>query len=153
VETAQPPYNLFRRDIEADLVPYCRAHDIGVLVYGPLAHGLLTGTLKPDSGFADDDWRSKSSVLSGDTYRRNLHVVGELERLAAQLGITVSQLAIAWTLSQPGVHVAIVGARHVDHLDDSIGAVDVTLSDADLAHIDKTMSAATPVAGPSPETV
>jgi aryl-alcohol dehydrogenase-like predicted oxidoreductase len=153
VETVQPPYHLFRRDIEAELLPYCRAHDIGVLVYGPLAHGLLTGTLRADTRFADDDWRSKSSVFRGEAYRRNLEVVGELERFAAQLGITVSQLAIAWTLARPGVHVAIVGARRVAHLQDSIGAVDVTLSDDELGHIDKIMSSATPVAGPSPESV
>jgi aryl-alcohol dehydrogenase-like predicted oxidoreductase len=153
VETVQPPYHLFRRGIEAELLPYCAAHDIGVLVYGPLAHGLLTGTLRPDTMFAEDDWRSKSSVFTGDEYRRNLKVVAELERFAAHLGITISQLAIAWTLSRPGVHVAIVGARRVSHLEDSVGAADVTLTDADLGDIDKIMSSATPVAGPSPESV
>ncbi len=153
VETVQPPYHLFRRDIESGLLGYCRAHDIGVLVYGPLAHGLLTGTLQPDTRFADDDWRSGSSVFRGDAYRRNLRVVGELGRFAAHLGITVSQLAIAWTLSHPGVHVAIVGARRVDHLDDSIGAADVSLTDADLDDVDEIMTSATPVAGPSPESV
>ena len=153
VETVQPPYHLFRRDIEAELLPYCRVHDIGVLVYGPLAHGLLTGTLNADTRFADDDWRSKSAVFAGESYRSNLEVVAELERFAANLGITVSQLAIAWTLAHPGVHVAIVGARRVLHLHDSLGAVDVSLSDADLAHIDKIMNAATPVAGPAPESV
>jgi len=153
VETLQPPYHLFRREIEAEVLPYCRSHDIGVLVYGPLAHGLLTGTLTANTEFAHDDWRSKSSVFSGHTYRGNLHVVAELERLATDLGITVSQLAIAWTLAHPGVHVAIVGARRVSHLEDSIGAADVSLADADLDHIDKIMSSATPVAGPSPESV
>ncbi|MCW2653115.1 MAG: putative oxidoreductase, aryl-alcohol dehydrogenase like protein [Mycobacterium sp.] len=153
VETVQPPYHLFRRDIEAELLPYCRVHDIGVLVYGPLAHGLLTGTLQPDSRFADDDWRSKSAVFSGETYRRNLEVVDDLKRFAGQLDVTVSQLAISWVLSQPGVHVAIVGARRISHLDDSLGAADITLTDDDLAHIDKIMGSATPVDGPSPESV
>jgi aryl-alcohol dehydrogenase-like predicted oxidoreductase len=151
VETVQPPYHLFRRDIEAELLGYCRAHEIGVLVYGPLAHGLLTGTLNPDSTFADDDWRRNSSVFRGDTYLRNLNVVEELRRFAAKLGVTISQLAISWTLSQPGVDVAIVGARRVKHLEDSVGAIDITLSDADLAAIDQIMRAATLVAGPSPE--
>jgi len=106
VETVQPPYHLFRRDIEDELLPYCHAHNIGVFVYGPLAHGLLTGTVKRDTSFAAEDWRGKSDIFSGDSFLRNLEVVAQLERLAADLGVTISQLAIAWTLPQPGVHVA-----------------------------------------------
>ncbi|MFC0452373.1 aldo/keto reductase [Rhodococcus jostii] len=151
VETVQPPYHLFRRDVEAELLPHCRARDIGVLVYGPLAHGLLTGTLTTDTTFAADDWRGASSVFTGDTYRRNLATVSALATFAGELGITVSQLAIAWTLANPAVHVAIVGARQADHVQDSLGATEVWLSAADLAEIDTIMAAATPVAGPSPE--
>jgi aryl-alcohol dehydrogenase-like predicted oxidoreductase len=153
VETVQPPYHLFRREIESGLLPYCRVFDIGVLVYAPLAHGLLTGTLTPHTTFEPGDWRAASSDFAGDTYRRNLAVVAELQRLAADLGMSVSQLAIAWTLANPTVHVAIVGARHVDHVDESIAAGDISLSDDDLTQIDKIMSAATPVGGPSPESV
>ncbi|MFF1763751.1 aldo/keto reductase [Streptomyces sp. NPDC058249] len=153
VETVQPPYHLFRREIEDTVLPYTRRHDIGVLVYGPLAHGLLTGALDEDTVFADDDWRSKSSVFRGEAYRRNLLVVRELEEFAGELGATVSQLAIAWTLAQPGVQVAIVGTRRADHVDESLAAADLTLAEADLKDIDAIMTAATPVAGPSPETV
>jgi aryl-alcohol dehydrogenase-like predicted oxidoreductase len=153
VETVQPPYHLFRRDIEAHLLPYCQAHDIGVLVYGPLAHGLLTGTLRASTMFASSDWRSKSAVFAGDAYLRNLETVNALKGFAADRGITVSQLAIAWTLAHPSVHVAIVGARTAGHIEDSIGAADVTLSDFDLAEIDQIMHSSTPVAGPSPESV
>ena len=151
VQTLQPPYHLFRREIEDDVLPYCRGHHVGVLVYGPLAHGLLTGTLSAHTAFADDDWRSKSTVFTGDTYRRNLATVRALEKFAADRGITVSQLAIAWTLSNPAVHVAIVGTRHASHVDDSLAAAEVSLSDADLGEIDTIMASATPVAGPSPE--
>jgi aryl-alcohol dehydrogenase-like predicted oxidoreductase len=151
VETVQPPYHLFRRDIEDELLPYCRHHDIGVLAYGPLAHGLLTGTIDEHTPFAHDDWRSGSDVFIGDAYQRNLAVVEALKVLAADHGISVSQLAIAWTLANPAVHVAIVGARHAAHVDDSLAAADVTLSDDDLAEIDKLMVSATPVSGPSPE--
>ncbi len=151
VETLQPPYHLFRREIEDDVLPYCREHNVGVLVYGPLAHGLLTGTLSAHTAFAGDDWRSKSPVFTGDTYRRNLATVRALDKFAADRGITVSQLAIAWTLSNPAVHVAIVGARQASHIQESLGAADVPLSDADLDEIDKIMASATPVAGPSPE--
>jgi hypothetical protein len=151
VETLQPPYHLFRREIEDEILPYCRRHDVGVLVYGPLAHGLLTGTLNAHTAFADDDWRRTSSVFTGDTYRRNLATVRALEKFAADRGITVSQLAIAWTLANPAVHVAIVGTRHAGHVDDSLAAAEVSLSDGDLAEIDMIMASATPVAGPSPE--
>jgi aryl-alcohol dehydrogenase-like predicted oxidoreductase len=153
VETVQPPYHLFRREIEDDVLPYSQANNIGVLVYGPLAHGLLSGTLNEKSTFASDDWRSKSAVFTGDTYRHNLAAVRALEKLAADRGVTVSQLAIAWTLANPAVHVAIVGARRANHIEESIASVDVSLSNADLAEIDKIMATATPVAGPSPESV
>jgi aryl-alcohol dehydrogenase-like predicted oxidoreductase len=153
VETVQPPYHLFRREIEDEVLPYCREHNIGVLVYGPLAHGLLTGTLTENTTFASDDWRSNSAVFTGDTYRHNLAVVRALEKFAAEGGMTVSQLAIAWTLANPGVHVAIVGARQANHVQDSLAAADISLSNTDLAEIDKIMASATPVAGPSPESV
>lgn len=153
VETVQPPYHLFRREIEDELLPYCVAEDIGVLVYGPLAHGLLTGTLTEDTTFAADDWRSGSDVFTGAAFRLNLAIVRDLAMFAADRGITVSQLAIAWTLAQPGVHVAIVGARRADHVDDSLAASEVSLSETDLSEIDKIMASAAPVAGPSPESV
>jgi aryl-alcohol dehydrogenase-like predicted oxidoreductase len=153
VETVQPPYHLFRREIEDDVLPYSQANNVGVLVYGPLAHGLLSGTLNEKTTFASDDWRSKSGVFTGDTYRRNLAAVRALEKLAADRGMTVSQLAIAWTLANPAVHVAIVGARRANHIEESIASVDISLTSADLAEIDKTMATATQVAGPSPESV
>jgi aryl-alcohol dehydrogenase-like predicted oxidoreductase len=77
--------------------------------------------------------------------------VRALAMFAADLGVTVSQLAIAWTLANPAVHVAIVGARQANHVQDSLAAADVSLSDADLEEIDKIMSFAAQVAGPSPE--
>ncbi|HEX8159844.1 MAG TPA: aldo/keto reductase, partial [Solirubrobacteraceae bacterium] len=132
VETLQPPYHLFRRDIEADIGP-AHEHDIGVLVYGPLAHGLLTGAMDEHTTFAADDWRSRSPLFAGDTFRRNLQTVRELERWAAERGHTVSQLAIAWTLAHPAVDVAIVGARRPAHIEDSVGAADVELTAEDLA--------------------
>jgi hypothetical protein len=153
VETVQPPYHLFRRDIEGEVLPYARGHDIGVLVYGPLAHGLLSGTMTEETRFAGDDWRASSSVFTGESYRRNLDTVRALEKFAADRGMTVSQLAIAWTLANPAVQVAIVGARRADHIQDSLAAVDVSLGTGDLAEIDVIMAAASPVAGPSPESV
>lgn len=154
VETLQPPYHLFRRDIEADVLPFSAAKDIGVLVYGPLAHGLLSGGLGPETRFAPGDWRSKSHIFHGDAYDRNLRAVAALGRLASQeLGITVAQLAIGWTLANPAVHVAIVGTRDPHHVDEALAAAEVELDDAVMQRIDQIMVDAMPVAGPSPESV
>jgi aryl-alcohol dehydrogenase-like predicted oxidoreductase len=154
VETVQPPYHLFRRrDIEHDVLPYARAHDVGVLVYGPLAHGLLTGTMTEDTAFDRDDWRATSPMFSGEGFRHNLAAVRALEKFAVEQGVTVSQLAIAWTLANPAVHVAIVGARRADHVQDSLAAADLALSRRDLVEIDRIMAATVPVTGPSPESV
>lgn len=151
VETLQPPYHLFRREAEDALLPYARRNDIGVLVYGPLAHGLLTGTLDENTVFPADDWRSRSSVFRGEIYRRNLAVVRELREFATARGMSVGQLALAWTLAHPAVHVAIVGTRNPRHVDESLAAADLSLSTDDLAGIDRITAAATPVPGPSPE--
>ena len=151
VETLQPPYHLFRREIEDEVLPYCVDNNIGVLVYGPLAHGLLTGTLSSHTAFDADDWRGTSAVFIGDTYRRNLATVRALEKVAADRGYTVSQLAIAWTLANPSVDVAIVGARQVGHIEDSLSAADIFLTDSDVEEIETIMDDATPVAGPAPE--
>src|SRR3954453_9461383 len=145
VESLQPPYHLFRREIEADVLPYAQEHDIGVLVYGPLAHGLLTGALSEDTEFASDDWRSRSDLFQGETYRRNLGTVRELERFARERGHTVGQLAIAWTLAHPAVDVAIVGSRRAAHIEESAGALEVELGDDDLAEIERIMTGAVSV--------
>jgi aryl-alcohol dehydrogenase-like predicted oxidoreductase len=152
VETLQPPYHLFHRDIETETLPYARAHDIGVLVYGPLAHGLLSGHLRADTRFSDGDWRSHSRDFQGEAFARNLRVVAALEQLAKQeLGVPVSRLAVAWTLANPAVQVAIIGTRSSDHVDDAIAAADLELSDDLLRRIDEITSDAVHVAGPRPE--
>jgi aryl-alcohol dehydrogenase-like predicted oxidoreductase len=152
VETLQPPYDLFRRDIEAEILPYCREHDVGVLVYGPLAHGLLTGAMDENTTFAPDDWRSGAPFFKGQGFRRNVQVVRGLERFASeQLGVSVSRLAIAWTLANPAVHAAIVGARSPKHIEDSIAAAELDLSEADLERIDEIMAGSLAMSGPHPE--
>jgi aryl-alcohol dehydrogenase-like predicted oxidoreductase len=151
VETLQPPYHLFRRDIERDVLPYCREHDIGVLVYGPLAHGLLTGKFDEGSEFAADDWRSSSDLFQGEAFRRNVERVGALAAFADERGWTVAQLAVAWTLANPAVHVAIVGARRPDQIEGTAPAADIELSDDDLREIDGVMEGAVAVGGPTPE--
>ena len=152
VATLQPPYDLFRRDIEDGVLPYCLEHDVGVLVYGPLAHGLLTGTMDEETTFAKDDWRSRAPFFKGDAFRRNVRVVRELEKFARdELGVSVSQLAIAWALANPAVEVAIVGARSPEHIEDSVTAAELALSELDLERVERIMAGSVPMSGPHPE--
>ena len=153
VETLQPPYHLFRRSTEAEIWPYVRAHDIGVLVYSPLGSGLLTGSMTEDTTFDDDDWRSQATAFRGEDFRTNLRVVEQLKEFAAGKGIEVSQLAIAWVLAQPEVDVAIVGARSHGNIERSLAAVDVELTADDLAQIDHITMDGVEVQGATPEGV
>src|SRR5437879_3406186 len=151
VETVQPPYHLFRREIEEEILPYAIDHDLGVLVYGSMAHGLLTGTMTPDTRFAGDDWRANSPDFAGETFRRNLAAVERLKTIAQRRGITLPQLAVAWTLAQPAVQVTIIGARRPGHLEESAAAADIELGPEDLGDVDAALADAAPVWGPHPE--
>jgi aryl-alcohol dehydrogenase-like predicted oxidoreductase len=154
VETLQPPYHLFRRDIEAEILPYTAAHDIGVLVYGPLAHGLLTGHMSADTTFAPGDWRGRSDMFTGAGFERNLQTVAELDKFSRdELGVSVDQLATAWTLANPAVQVAIIGTRRAVHVDAAVAASDLQLDAGALASIEQIMRSAQPATGPSPDSV
>jgi aryl-alcohol dehydrogenase-like predicted oxidoreductase len=150
VETLQPPYHLFRREIERDVLSYCAEHEIGTLIYGPLAHGLLSGSLDERANFPEGDWRAGSDLFQGETLRRNLAIAAELGRFASDRGWKLSQLAIAWTLAHPAVQVAIVGTRNADHIAEAVAA-EITLDQETLDRIDEIMNAAVQVGGPSPE--
>ena len=152
VETLQPAYSMFRRDIEADVLPYTETNGIGVLAYGPLAHGLLGGHLRASTAFDPHDWRHASPVFQGATFRRNLETVAALESYAQQeFGASVSRLAVAWTLACPGIDVAIVGTRNPTHVEDAVRAAALQLDDDALARIDTIMYEAVPLSGPTPE--
>jgi len=122
-----------------------------VLVYGALAHGLLAGTFTPQTTFAADDWRSKGAIFHGELFQRNLAVVEHLKRLAEQEGMSVAQLAISWVLAQPGIDVAIVGARNPSQLEQTAQAGEIHLSQATLQEIERIMREAVPIGGPAPE--
>ncbi|MGH3438481.1 MAG: aldo/keto reductase [Sciscionella sp.] len=153
VETLQPPYHLLRRGVETDVLPYTREHNIGVLAYSPLASGLLTGTWDQNVQFDPDDWRSQASGFHGDKLRTNVAVVERLKALAADRGVSVSQLSLAWVLAQTGVHVAIVGARRRDSIENSAVAADIDLTAEDLTAIERIVADAVPVEGATPEGV
>ena len=152
VETLQPPYHLFRRGIEATILPFTAANDIGVLVYGPLAHGLLGGRLNADTVFPAGDWRATSDVFTGEAYRTNLTAVAQLKNLAVnELGVSLSQLAVAWTLANPAVDVAIVGTRSAAHVDEAVAATGIEIGGGVLEKINEIMRGSVPVGGPAPE--
>lgn len=151
LETLQPPYHLFRRAIEDEILPYTAKHDIGVLGYGPLAHGMLGGRMSTDTTFAADDWRSKSPDFIGETFRRNLQLVERLRQFGLARGMALPQLAVAWTLANPAVDVTIVGARRPSQLDGTAVGADLHLSQDDLGEIDAILAGAAPVWGPHPE--
>jgi aryl-alcohol dehydrogenase-like predicted oxidoreductase len=151
LDTLQPPYHMLRREIEAATLPYCREHDIGVLAYGPLAHGLLSGNFTRQTRIEQDDWRASSDLFDGANYQRNLEIVERLRELADELDITVAQLAIAWTLANPAVHVAIVGARRPAHIEGAAPAAEVHLDKAAMARVEEILAQAATVGGPTPE--
>jgi aryl-alcohol dehydrogenase-like predicted oxidoreductase len=131
----QIEYSLISRGIENEILPLCRELGIGVTAYGVLSRGLLSDSLRSNSALAPDDFRAYSPRFQGENLRQNLRLVDTMAELAAQHGVTVAQLAIAWVLAQGGDIVPVVGARKVTRLTETLGALDVHLSAADLAGI------------------
>ena len=151
IDTLQPPYHMFRRDIEGSILPFAAEHGIGVLVYGPMAHGLLSGRMNEGTTFAVGDWRASSDLFVGHAFRQNLAIVRRLETVASERGVTVAQLAIAWTLAHPAVDVAIVGARSPEQIRQTAPAAEIDLSQDDLAEIHRILRDEVAVGGPAPE--
>src|SRR5579871_1252210 len=134
IDSLQPPYSLLRRDIEADSLPWCLANGTGVIVYSPMQAGLLSGTFDI-ARIAEDDWRRRNPYFQEPQLSQHLAFVERLRPIAARKGKTVGQLAIAWTLSHPAVTAAIVGARRPSQVEDNVGAMGWTLTEAELAEI------------------
>ncbi|MDB5042758.1 MAG: Aldo/keto reductase family protein [Candidatus Eremiobacteraeota bacterium] len=138
VTSLQPPYSLIRREVETDILPYVRAHDIGVIVYSPMQSGLLTGTMTRERAAAlpASDWRSRNPEFQEPKLSANLALVERLRAIGAKHGATPGEVAIAWTLSNPAVTGAIVGARTPAQVDGWVGAAELRLSAAELAEIE-----------------
>jgi aryl-alcohol dehydrogenase-like predicted oxidoreductase len=137
VDSLQPPFNMIRRDAAGDVIPWCAKHETGVIVYSPMASGLLTGafTAERAATLSSTDWRSRSADFTGDGLQRNLALVEALRPIAARKDVSVATLAVAWTLTFPGVTGAIVGARRPDQIDGWAPAADLVLDDSDVADI------------------
>ena len=131
VETLQPPYSLLDRGIERDVLPWCDERGVGVLVYSPMASGLLSGRMTREriESLPEDDWRRRSERFQGEQLDHALELVDRLRAIGEPPGA----VAVAWTLAQPGVDVAIVGFRRPDQVDDLLPeAADIVLGDAEL---------------------
>jgi aryl-alcohol dehydrogenase-like predicted oxidoreductase len=138
VETLQPQYSLVNREVEPELLPFVEREGIGVIVYSPMASGLLSGAMTRAriEGMPDDDWRRRDARFQEPELSRNLGLVERLRRVGERHDATPGQVAIAWTLRNPAVDGAIVGMRRPDQVDVSVGAALVELTDADVREIE-----------------
>lgn len=128
----QVPYSMVRREIEEDIVPWCLENECGILAYSPLQRGLLTGKITPDYPFAPGDSRPELPHFKINNLIKTNQFLESIQPLAREKGATLSQLVIAWTLKQPGITVALVGARTEDQVKMNAGAAEVDLSGGDL---------------------
>jgi len=137
ITSVQPPYSAIRRDVEHDVLPWCRAHHVGVIVYSPMQSGLLTGTMTRErfAALPANDWRKKAKYFQEPYFTQGLELVERLKAVGARHGKSASETAIAWTLHHPAVTAAIVGARRPDQLDGIVGAASLALTDADMTAI------------------
>jgi len=139
IDSLQPPYNLFNREIEKDILPYCQEHGIGVVVYSPMYSGLLSGNFEP-SRMAPDDWRLRNPEFSEPKLSANLAFVEKLRPIAEKYGKTVGQLAVAWVLQHPAITSAIVGARKVHQVEENVGAAGWNIEQQDMQRIDQLLA-------------
>jgi aryl-alcohol dehydrogenase-like predicted oxidoreductase len=146
IDVVQYGWNMFDRRMQAEIFPYCAAQEIGVMAYGSLAYGLLSGTFHAGMQFEESDWRSRGGMLGNinlfrtlfgpEHFPRNLRAVEDLKRVAATYDKTLPQFALRWTLSNPVVGMALVGFREPAEVRENLGALGCTISGADMAEVD-----------------
>ncbi len=145
--TNQVGYNLFDRRWERQMFPTARELGLGVMAYGPMAHGLLTGAFTADTAFDEKDWRRRGVIFGQELFTpehlpRNVAVVSQLAEVARELGTPLAPLAIAWVLRDPIVSVALSGTRRSEEIEENVKALDVNLTPDVLARIDGIIAAA-----------
>lgn len=147
VDSLQPHFSMLHRDGRDDLFVHCDEAGTGIVAYGPLAYGLLTGAFDETTTFSDDDWRSGKhgmrhydELFAPDRFRRNLAIVDALRPVAERKGVTLAQLALAWVVHQRGLTAAIAGSRSPGHVRDNAGAGDVELDGQDLEDIEEVLA-------------
>ncbi len=135
----QPLYNIVNRDIEVELLPFCKAYNVGIVSYSPLARGVLTGKYlpgqppPPGSRAARQDRRILQTELREESY----DVAQKLQPLAAAHGKTLAQFALAWTLANPRITSVIIGPKNLEQLEDNLGCLDCAISSEDEAAVDQ----------------
>ncbi len=151
VDTLQPPFSAIRREVGAAELPWCAAHETGVIVYSPMQSGLLTGRFSAERAKAlpKNDWRSRNPEFSGDKLARNLKLAEAMVPIAKAHGVSVAAVAVAWTLAWPGVTAAIVGARSPEQVDGWFDAATLSLSQADIGAIAAAIEATGAGSGPA----
>ena len=134
-ETEQPPYNLLDRRIENELVPLCQKHGLGLLPWSPLGGGVLAG--RYNDGIPEDARATRRPQVKDRITDRGVAVARALAKLAADKGMTVTQLALLWCKDQPGITAPIIGPRTLEQLDDALGILDADLDDETRAACDE----------------
>jgi aryl-alcohol dehydrogenase-like predicted oxidoreductase len=139
ITSLQPPYSLIRRDVETAQLPWCKQENIGVIVYSPMASGLLTGSMSREriAGLPKTDWRTRNDQFKEPKLSENLKLVERLQTVGTRHGRSPGEVAIAWTLRHPAVTGAIVGARDPRQVDGIIGAMDFRLTTAEIAELER----------------
>jgi len=142
VAALQPPYSMLHRGVEDELLDYCAANQIGVVVYSPMQRGLLTGKFNPErvAALADDDHRKHHRDFQEPQFGATLEMVEQLQSLAQRSGHTCAQLAISWVLRRSKVTAAIVGARRPGQIGETAPASDWDLSDDEIAQIERLLN-------------
>ncbi|MGP8017446.1 MAG: aldo/keto reductase [Thermoplasmata archaeon] len=138
VETLQPPYSLIHTDVETEILPYARAHRIGVIAYGPMGYGLLTGTMTAErvARMPSDDWRRRDDDFKEPRLSRHLALARLLADIGKQHGgRPPAEVAIAWTLANPAVTGAIAGGRSAEQVEGFAGAMSLRLTTEDLERV------------------
>ncbi len=142
VTAYQPPYNMIQRDIERDgRLAWCVENDVSVCVYWPLMKGLLAGKLTRGHVFDPKDGRKKYPMFQGDEWQRNQDLLDALRPIADDAGVSMSQLTLNWTITQPGITCALVGAKRPDQIIENVGGMNCLLSDDHRARIDAALAA------------
>jgi aryl-alcohol dehydrogenase-like predicted oxidoreductase len=146
ITSLQPPYSLLARKIEAEILPFAKANNIGVIVYSPMRAGLLTGKMTRERALnlPQDDWRSRNPDFQEPQLSRNLELVEILRQIGERHGRTPGEVAIAWTLNNPAVTGAIVGLRNAEQVQGVIGALEFRLNQDEVAEIEKFFEASLP---------
>ncbi|MBN1950355.1 MAG: aldo/keto reductase [Bacteroidales bacterium] len=136
----QVPYNMLRRNIEKELVPHILKQNQSILAYSPMERGLLTGKMQPGHNFSVGDHRSTVAYFSDENIRRTNAFLNQLKPMAIEKGATLGQLVIRWTVEQPGITIALVGARNAEQAVQNAKALEIQLTQEEIALISKELA-------------